>query len=256
MLIQEIITNAEDLAGGELIRAKLDRHFSMLIALNVFDTMMLELSLSPKEIRGIKQSVTLSANTDTGTLDISTSNLDSKMIRIRRNSDSHWRMLDVVENIDDLTKKQNLGKLAILFVGTASPLTYYLSFTPVEDIEAEVWTKQASAELTDLNEGPPFPPEFGLVAAYRICDFLLNQLLLIDAKNFMPFVQAQKATMSADMRRVEFIWTGYRFGIPDGAASSQPDDYNFLTDAGDRYDNVDEMDVIAGAPDFSGVLDP
>jgi hypothetical protein len=256
MLIQEIITNAEDLAGGELIRAKLDRHYSTLIALNIIDTMMMELSLSEKALRDIKQSLTLVADTDTGTFDVSSFNLDSKTVRWRVNDNDPWNILDVVEDIEDLTRKFNAGKMAILFVGSRSPVTYYLSFKPAQDLTAEVWGKQIAAEITDLNDDPPFPPEFGMVAAYRIADFLLNHLLIIDPKNLQPFVIAQKASIASDKQRTEFIWTSYRVRYPDANNLSSPVDYNFLNDAVQDAEFNDEVIIEPGGIEVDLIEDP
>jgi hypothetical protein len=256
MLIQEIQTNGEDLAGGELIRARLDKHYGTLITLNIIDTMMLELSLSPKEIRGVKQTLTLEAGTDTGTVDISALNLDKKIVRWRRDTGDSWHIMDVVQDIEDLSRKANAGKEAILFVGTKSPLTYYLSFTPAEEITAELWGKQLAGEVTDLNDEAAFPPEFGLCAAYRIADFLLNQLLIIDAKGLGLFVAAQKQSIKKDSDRCEFIWTGYRVHIPDSSSMARSTDYNYLADDISDAEFDDDVIIEPGGLDVDLIQDP
>jgi hypothetical protein len=161
MLIQEIQANAMDLAGGELIRQKLDSDYAVLVTLNTIDSMMLELAMSPKAMRDIKSSFTLAAGTDTGTVATTSFNTDNHVVRWRRNVDDLWKIMDIVEDIEDLTRLANTGREGILFTGTLSPLTYYLSFSPSENLMAEIWGKQLAADITDLNAAPPFPPEFG-----------------------------------------------------------------------------------------------
>jgi hypothetical protein len=241
MLIQEIQANAMDLAGGELIRQKLDSDYAVLVTLNTIDSMMLELAMSPKAMRDIKSSFTLAAGTDTGTVATTSFNTDNHVVRWRRNVDDLWKIMDIVEDIEDLTRLANTGREGILFTGTLSPLTYYLSFSPSENLMAEIWGKQLAADITDLNAAPPFPPEFGLVAAYRIADFLLNQLLIIDPRNLMPFVQAQKVSLQPERRRLDYIWTSFRANIPDPQSALIPDNFNYLEEYSDVTDDVEDF---------------
>ncbi len=226
MIIQEIEANALDLAGGELIRQKLDTHFATLIVLNVLDTMMLELSTTNKAFRSNKIDFNLEANTNTGTVITDTQQLDARFVRFRCGSGDSWRILDIVQTMDQLTRKENAGVGAILFIGTASPITYHLSFTPVAQLTAELWGSAAIADVANLNNTPPIPSEFGLVAAYRAAKFILNQLLLIDAKAFTPFVIAQKQALDVDSHRVENVWKIYRTEYSDSSSRLRSKAYN------------------------------
>ena len=219
MLIQSIIAGALDLAGGDLIRQKLDSNFAVLAVLNVIDTMMLELSNSQKQIRGHKLTLTLAANADTGTIDASALNLDAKFVRFRENANDIWQVIDVVDEIEDLTRAANSKRRAILFQGSGATKTYFLSWTPDRAVSAELWGKAIAEEITDLNGLPPFPPEFSLLAAYRAAEFALNQLLLVDAKNYSAFVLAQKMSIKAERDRCEYVWRVYR-ALPSDAASA------------------------------------
>jgi hypothetical protein len=238
MLIQEIQTNALDLAGGELIRQKLDTHFATLTLLNIIDTMMLELSNSRKQFRGYKQDFTLAVGVDTGAIDLSAFDTDTKFIRWRLNANDGWKILDVVEEIEDLTRAVNKNERAILFQGIGPNATYFLSWKPDIEISAELWGKQIADEVTDLNDLPPFPPEFSLVATYRLADFCLNQLLMLDAQLYQPFVIAQKLTIRDDQRRVEHFWRRYRAGIPDAMVRRKGEAFNVL----DEYDEWDDAE--------------
>lgn len=246
MILQEIQVNAEDLAGGELVRQKLDKNFATLMTLNVLDTMMLEMSNTRKQFRGYKIPLTLAANVDTGTIAVDVLNLDSKFIRYRENVNSYWRFLDVVEEIEDLTRKTNYAQRAILFQGVVSPLTYFLSWKPDAAIEAELWGKQISPEITDLNDFPPFPPEFSMVAAYRIADFVLNQLLLMDAKAYGNFVLAQKGSIQRDQERCEFVWLCYRARVADSSTRAFGTEYNVLNDLAGFDDGTEDFQHYLG----------
>lgn len=230
MIIQEIQTNAIDLAGGELIRQKLDTHFATLVTLNVIDTMMLEMSNTRKQMRGYKIDFTIPVTLTTGEIVTENLNLDTKFIRYREQVGDRWIYLDVVEEIEDLTRMENEGRRAILFQGAVSPLTYFLSWVPTKAINAELWGKQISPEITDLNDYPPFPPEFSMVAAYRIADFVLNQLLLMDAKAYGNFVVGQKGSIQREQLRCEFVWRVYRTGISDSMTRTKSKEYNILND--------------------------
>lgn len=137
--VQEIVSNALDLAGGELIREQLDANFALLNAMNVMDTMMLELANSGKQIPGYKIEIAIAAGETTGTVDVSTLALDTKFVRWRRATTDRWEILDVVDDIEYLTDMENRSQQAIAFQGETSPATFFLSFTPEEAITLEVW---------------------------------------------------------------------------------------------------------------------
>lgn len=239
MLIAEIETNASDLAGGELIRQKLDKHQALLVTLNVIDTMMLELAAVTKQKSSYKADLTLVAGAKSGTIDMTAFALDSKFVRWRYNDTDRWQYLDVVEEIEDLTDDENMGRTSILFSGLGDETTYYLSFTPTASMSAEIWGKAVQPEIVDIADAPPFPPEFSLVAAYRIADFILNQLLLIDAKAYSAFVVAQKNSIATDARRCELIWLKFRAGVSDSVTRTTGKSYNYI----DEFDgDIDDSE--------------
>lgn len=243
MLIQTIIANALDLAGGEMIRGKLDSNFALLAALNVLDAMMLELANSTKQIYGYKQALTLAAGTDTGILSVSGASLDRKFIRYRENAFASWQILPVVESVEALTEKHAGREKAICFQAAASDLnqrTYFLSWRPHAALEVEIWASRKPAPITDLNAAPQIPAEFALLAAYRLADFTLNNLLLIDDKKYGSFVIAQKITLKGERERLEYFWRVYR---------SQPSSPTKIKayDAGDDREYLDDFAKAAAA---------
>lgn len=231
MIIEEIITIALDLAGGELIKKTLSRNLATLYCLNVIDTMMLELANSSKAIKGLKESITLAANTNTGELPQSSLVLQDFFICYREN-DSELLFLNVLDDIEDLKRAEVEGKRAILFTGFA-PRSYYLSWKPAAAISCEMWGKSIGQEITDLNGLPPFPKEFGLYCAYRIADFTLNQLLAIDAKLWQPFVIAQKTSIKDEKKRLDHIWDVYRSSPASANTFDQVDEYDWRKDYAD-----------------------
>lgn len=171
-----------------------------------------------------------SPRTDTGQLVTSGFALDAKFCRWRRYPGAvgdRWEVLDIVQDIEDFTRAQNRGQKAIMFEGSSSPQTWTLTFFPEEDLTIEIWGKGISAEITDLNALPPFAPEFSLLAAYRVADFLLNRLLLID-KAYRDFVIAQKGSIRGDQDRVEWVWKVYRFSPSDETSIVRTREYNVL----------------------------
>lgn len=143
MDVQTIVAGALDLAGGELIREKLDAHLGVLAAMNVFDTMMLELANSGKQISGYKSTISVPAGTTTGSFTSNTYLLDTKFVRYRTSDTDRWQIVDVVDDIEELTEKENRGKRAICFQGKSSPVTYFLSWTPDTAITLEVWGRSS-----------------------------------------------------------------------------------------------------------------
>jgi len=229
MNIEEIITNGLDLAGGDLVRSSLSRNLATLNCLNVIDTMMLELANSSKAIKGYKEDIVLEANTKTGELPDSILVLQDFFICYRETADSGLQILEILDDIEDLKRAEIAGKRAILLVED-SPRKYYLSFAPTTDITAEMWGKTIGAEIADLNDLPPFPKEFGTLCAYRLADFTLNQLLIIDSKNFQPFVIAQKQSLAREQERLEHIWRVYRANPASANTFSQVDEYDWRED--------------------------
>lgn len=236
MTIEEIITNGMDLAGGDAVRQSLSRNLATLYCLNIIETMMLELANSSKAIKGYKEDITLAANLKTGNLPNSSLVLQDFFVCYRE-FDSGLQFLEVLDDIEDLKRAEIAGKRAILFVDS-SPRVYYLSFEPSTDITAEMWGKSIGQEITDLNNLPPFPKEFDLLCAYRLADFVLNQLLIIDSKNFQPFVIAQKKSIATDKERLEHIWRVYRANPASANTYSQVEEYDWrkdYTDGGGFY---------------------
>lgn len=226
MNIQEIISNGLDLAGGDLIRQKLDTSFATLVCLNIIDTMMLQLASSKKSIRGYKTSMTLAANSNNGSAGtLEEYMLGDRYVRYRRNATDKWEILDVVDEIEELTDAENKGKHVILFVGTTDTTHYYLSWTPTESIVAELWGKILTDEIGNLNSLPPFPPEFSLLAAYRMADFVLNSLLILAPKDYGAFVVAEKGSLKLERDRCEFEWRKYREITSDSASSQRINEY-------------------------------
>lgn len=241
MLSQSIIANALDLAGGELIKNALDANFATLAAMNVIDSMMLELSLSQKQKTGAKVNLSLSANTDTGTINLSSLSGDARFVRFRENVNAPWQLIDVVDEIEDLTRASNEQRKAILFQGLENPVTYFLSWVPTVAISAEIWGKTVFEGVSDLDAGPPFPPEFSTLAAYRTAEFCLNSLLLMDERKFASFVIAQKATLKTERDRCEYAWRMFRALPADSAAISKVRPYDAMQE---DYDEADASLVI------------
>lgn len=212
MLVETIIANALDLAGGNLVRSALDADAAALACLNVIDAMMLELSAAGKQISGVKANITLAANVQTGTVNLSALGLDAKFVRYRvPGQTTGWNLIEVFDDIEDLTRAENDCRKGIVFQGLdRASTTYFLSWIPLEAIAAEVWGRQISAELVSLAALPPFPAEFSLLCAYRTADFVLNQLLLIDDRKFGNFVIAQKGSIRGEMLRLSNIWDIYK----------------------------------------------
>lgn len=239
--VDEIVANALDLAGAGLQRNALDDDFAVLNALNVIDSMMLELAQSGKQTLGYKVTFTVAANTDTGTVGISALALGDKFVRFRRAPTDRWEILDVVDDIEDLTEKQDRNAWAICFQGAASPATYFLSFVPNQDISMELWGKSVGAEISDLSAAAPLPSEFGLLVSYRVADAVLNQLLIIDGRTFQPFVIAQKATIARERDRLEYLWRAARAMPADFERSQRVRPYDITEDLDGSFDNVETV---------------
>lgn len=232
MRIETIIANGLDLAGGNLVRHALDADAAALACLNVVDAMMLELSACGKALTQIKEEVTLRAGAQSGDVNLRYSTLDDKYIRYRTAGQTHgWHLLEVLDDIEDVTRAENENRKAICFQGLKrTSLTYHLSFVPAENIEAEIWTGRITPEIAELSSLPPFPEEFSLYCAYRLADFVLNQLLLIDDRKFASFVLAQKASINGEKARLQHIWEVYKAAPASANSVSRVREYNYRDD--------------------------
>jgi hypothetical protein len=239
--VDQIIANGLDLAGGSLQKFELDDDFATLNALNIIDSMMLELAQSGKQTLGYKTTFTVGANTNTGTVVVSAFALGEKFVRYRRQVTDRWSIIDVVDDIEDLTEKQNRATHAICLQGAVSPATYFLSWTPAEDTVFELWGKSIAAEITDLNAAIPLPPEFGLLVAYRVADTMLNQLLIHDAKAFQPFVIAQKGSLQRERDRLEYQWRAFLVMPADAGRSQRVRPYDLTEDLDTAFDDIETV---------------
>lgn len=245
MTIEEILGAAMDLAGGEIIRERLDSHYAVGILLNIVETMDLELAQSGKAISNLKESITFTAGASTGT--IATSGvLDVRYVRWRRNVGDRWNILDVIDDIDAFTRAENNGRQAVMFAGSdRTALAYRLTFTPEEAISAELWgrgwntndpvSRSGGLEISYL------PQEMGNCVAYRVADFLLNQLLLINPQTYQAFVAAQKGSIAGDMRRTEFQWEKYRSDFSDSRSTHKGREFNVLEEYNDEVDDLESF---------------
>ena len=245
MTLEEILGTSMDLAGGELIRERLDSHFATGILLNVIDTMDLEISQSGRGIATLKETLTLAAGTNTGTL-ASTGVLGIRYVRWRRNDTDRWNVLDVVDDIDQFTRAEDRGQQAIMITGQdRTALTYRLTFTPEEAITAELWGRSwgANDPITQTKglELDLIPKEFGMCAAYRVADFLLNQLLIINPQQYQAFVMAQKASIAGERQKTEFQWEKFRTDFSDSRSTHRSREFNVLEDYMDETDDLESF---------------
>ena len=240
MLLHEILSTAMDTAGGEIIGRRLDSHYAVGMLLNILETVDLELAASPRNLIPLKETVTFAAGTNTGSV-TSQGVLGVKYIRWRRDANDRWRILDVVETPEELTRAENRGRRAVLFLSAADPqaMTYLLSFVPEEAISAELWGRGIGSNDTVAREGglelQQIPREMGMVASYRLTDLLLNQLLIKDA-SLQAFVIAQKASVEKAALRAEFLWTRYLSGWSDAQADHRVREFNILEEIADEPD--------------------
>lgn len=240
MNIQAIIANSLDLSGGILVRNTLDADAATLACLNVIDAMMLELGSSGKQITGVKEAVTFTANTQTGTIALANTILDEKFVRYRTAGQVYgWQLLEVVDDIEDLTVAENESRRAVVFQGIdRTAITYFLSWIPSEDIAAEIWGKKLATDVASLNDLPPFPNEFALLCAYRTADFVLNQLLLIDDKKFGSFVLAQKNSIRTELFKLTHIWEVYKANPASANNASRVRPFNAEDDLDDLGNGI------------------
>lgn len=241
MRLDEILSTAMDTAGGEIAHRRLDSHYAVGQLLNILETVDLELAASPRNLVPLKETVTFAAGTNTGSV---TSNgvLGVKYIRWRRYATDNWQILDVVETPDELTRAENRGRRAVMFLSAADPqndMDYLLSFEPEFEIEAELWGRGIGSNDTVARDGGlelvQIPREMGMVASYRLTDLLLNQLLIKDA-SLQAFVIAQKNSIMKAAEKAEFIWMKYLTGWSDAQAERRVEEFNILEEMADEFD--------------------
>lgn len=242
MTLEEILATAMDLAGGEIIRQKLDAHFAVGVELNVIDTMELELAQSGRNLPALKESITLAAGTNTGTI-VTGGVLGVRFLRWRLAATDRWNILDVLDSPEALTRAENQGRQAIMFAGfDKAAITYYLSFVPDAPIVVELWVRSIGANA--IKGAPPragleaafLPDEFSLTAAYRVADFLLNQLLLLDGARYQGFVIAQKGSIAKEQSRSEYQWEVYRTQFSDSSSMIRAKEFNIMEDGNEEAD--------------------
>lgn len=247
MTLEEILGTSMDLAGGEIIRERLDSHYAVGILLNIVETMDVELAQSGKAISNLKETITLPAGVNTGTI-ATTGALGIRYVRWRQNTGDRWNILDVIDDIDQFTRAEDRGRRAIMISGSdETQLTYRLTFTPEEAISAELWGRgwgtndPAGRTPAGGLEVSYLPKEMGNCVAYRVADFLLNQLLLINPQAYQGFVMAQKASIAGDMRRTEFQWEKYRTDFSDSRSTHRGREFNILEEHNEEVDDLESF---------------
>jgi hypothetical protein len=230
MKISEIIATTYDLAGGNRFPLALRMDEITGYVLNIIDRMLGELTISDKGVRGHKISLTFPANVRTGTVNTSALALEPNLFRYRESENERWQILDIVENIENLTNAENTGKFAVLFYGSSkATLNYQLSFKPEKDVVGELWGAEATAEMTGLDALPPFPKELASYVVHAAALIALDDLATLE-KPPMQFIALRKQSISAELKELTKIWTTYKSISADGGSPPMRRDYDMLED--------------------------
>lgn len=218
-LLSDIISNAMDLASAGQLDLKLDT--ATLYALNVVADMELELEHSA---RGRQMSVVAGSFTArSGTLPALPA-----YIRYRAGQNARWQYIDIVSDIEDLTRAENENRLAIMFFGSGNPYNYQLSFDPDASFnQAELWgagsnLASAAADTNSLHVAASIPASYAHLAANRTALLLLDDALLLNpaAANLIAFVQSRANSLAIRQRDLQHRWTVYRSNADNSLADA------------------------------------
>lgn len=218
--LNDIISNAVDLAGGTNVAVNLQTNAATLYALNVLADMELELSGSSRGRNAEKLSERFVGRSRSGTVN----NLPT-FIRFRSSDGrrERWQIIDIVSDIEDLTEAENRGRRAVLFLGNSSPFAYELSFEPAGFCEFECWGRTESTTPDGLgSQAASIPDAYAHLAANRCALLLLGDLMLApNAAQLIPFAQARAAQLQARQRDLEHRWTVYRSDADNSLADAR-----------------------------------
>ncbi len=240
MTVSEIINNAFDLAGGSLVKNKLDQHTGVLACLNILREMQMEVANSGKLNSSFVYETTLGAGLETGEIDIHTPFTTDKKIILYKSSNNlnTYELLSQVTSFADVASSKNAGRRVIHLTGTGRSLKYYLSFAPPEPLSVQIWLKSSWSDIAAMDDDSNLPSDMDLVAVYRLAGYFLNQLLLPETggKEYFAFVQSQTALMQQNARRVEHIWRVYLHAPPDSGSVRQVRPYEIEDELGETFD--------------------